>query len=73
MQKQKYNYSKLKGRIVEIFGSQRAFSESIGEKAQNVSRAISLSYFNHERIALWAKALQIDYKDIGLYFFVPKE
>lgn len=68
-----FDYSKLRGRIVEKFGSLSAFAESIGSTVQRVSAKL------HDRIGItrsdiiiWCKALEIDLSEIGVYFFALK-
>lgn len=65
-----FDYSKLRGRIIEKFGTQTAFS-----KAMNVSeRTLSLKlngkiYFKQDEIVLVARLLDIPEDEIQLYFF----
>lgn len=69
----RYNYSKLKGRIIELFGSQTAFAEHLGRNDAYVSRYLSGSAsFTQKVIELWREALQISIEDIGHYFFMPR-
>lgn len=68
-----YDYSKLRGRIVEIFGSVRAFSEALG-----ISYAATLDYlgnrtkFNQRSIERWNELLRIDIADAVPYYFTRK-
>lgn len=65
------NFSKIKGRIVEIFGTQEKFSEAIGLSPQTVNAKLQgRSEFSQKDIYKWAVALQIKSEDIGSYFFV---
>lgn len=65
-----FKYNKLKGRIVEIFGTQAAFSKSIGVSEQTITAKLAgRSMFSQDDIINWCKALLIDQNDIGLYFF----
>ena len=65
-----FKYNKLRGRIVEIFGSQAEFSKAIGLSEQSISAKLSgNSSFTQENIIDWSKALDIDQCDIGSYFF----
>lgn len=65
-----YEYAKLKGKITELFGSQRSFAEAIGVSEQWVSAKLNCnSAFNQEDVEKWAEALQIERKDFGIYFF----
>mgnify|MGYP002528662740 CR=1 FL=1 len=62
--------AKLRGRIVEVFGTIEAFSE----KAE-CSRALISSYLNHRSylnqttILKWARLLRIKDAEIPTYFF----
>ena len=67
------DYSKLKGRIVEIFGSQKY----LAAKANLSERSLSLKlnnerYFTQPEIILIAELLNIPYENINDYFFCIK-
>jgi transcriptional regulator with XRE-family HTH domain len=65
------NFPKLKGRIVELYGTQEKFGEAIGVSLQTVNAKLQgRSGFSQEDIYKWAIALKIDQQDIGIYFFV---
>ena len=65
-----FKYNKLRGRIVEIFGSQALFSKKIGLSEQSVTAKLAgRSMFSQSDIITWCNALDIDQNDIGLYFF----
>ena len=65
-----YDYSKLTGRIIEKFGSRRAFASAIGRSESEVSNFIrGKRKFTQNDILIWASALDIALEDIGLYFF----
>lgn len=65
-----YTYSKLKGRIVEKYGSQKAFCKAIQRPENTVSRKLNnFIAFSQEDINEWAKALDIDVSEYGVYFF----
>lgn len=69
MEKQ-YNMSKLKGRIVEVYDTQRNFAEKIGSAPDKVSIMLSgKREFSQSEIEVWADALMIDPQDYALYFF----
>lgn len=64
------DYRRLKGRIVEIFGTQSEFAVFLGITEQTVSNKLSgRSDFTRADILLWANALQIDTAHIAYYFF----
>lgn len=65
-----YEYRKLRGRIVEKCGSQRAFSEKVGASYVVVSNHLrGLSGFSQEDIVKWSEALDIKPEEYGAYFF----
>ena len=69
----KFDYSKLNGRITEIFNSQKKFA-----KAMNLSeRSISLKlnnqrYWKNNEITIACDLLLIPDNQIGDYFFKPE-
>ena len=64
------NYSKLKGRIVEKFGSQGRFAKYLGITEQTVTAKLNgRSRFTQEDIIAWCNALDIEAGDVGDYFF----
>lgn len=65
-----FSYNKLKGRIVEVFGSQAEFSKQISLSEQSITAKLAgRSGFSQDDIIKWCEALNIDQNDIGLYFF----
>ena len=65
-----FKYNKLRGRIVEIFGSQAKFAEKIGLSEQIITAKLAgRSNFTQDNIITWSEALDIDQSDIGSYFF----
>lgn len=68
-----FNYNKLRGRIVEICGSQAEFAKKIGLSEQMISAKLTgSSKFTQDNIITWSQALDIDQNDIGRYFFAQK-
>lgn len=68
-----YDYSRLKGRITEKFGTQRDFAKALKREDTYVSRYLNgIGKFTQPIIALWVEALDIDKADIGSYFFTLK-
>lgn len=66
-------FAKLRGRIVEIFGTQSRFAENIGVSEVTVINKLNGKYdFSLNDIIAWANALQISKDDIGAYFFADK-
>lgn len=65
-----YTYSKLKGRIVEIFGSQSAFAGKLGISVNSVSRKLNCKTgFSQHDIEEWSRLLNIQLSEYGDYFF----
>ena len=65
-----FNYAKLRGRIVEKYGTQGKFAEALGVNQMTVSRKLNCeNSFTRNDILIWAKLLSIDRDDIVNYFF----
>ena len=68
-----YDYSKLRGRIVEKFGSQRNFSEKIDLSERTIGLKLNnLISFNQSDIETWSTHLEITRDEIPDYFFTKK-
>lgn len=70
-----FDFSKLRGRIIEKFGTCEAFATAAGfTKARLSARLNNAVHFDIEEIVLLCKPelLDIDANDIPVYFFVPK-
>ena len=68
-----FAYNKLRGRIIEICGSQAEFSKRVGQSEQSITAKLSgRSSFTQENIITWSEVLNIDQNDIGSYFFTQK-
>ena len=64
------SYNKLRGRIVELFGSQKEFSKRIGLSEQSITAKLNgRSDFSQDDILIWSNSLQIKLEEIGIYFF----
>lgn len=65
-----YTYNKLRGRIVEKYGSQSAFADKLGRSQVSVSRKLHCkTEFSQEDMNVWAGLLDIDLSEYGAYFF----
>ena len=65
-----YTYNKLRGRIVEKYGSQAAFANELGRSQVCVSRKLQCkTEFSQEDMNVWAGLLDIDLSEYGSYFF----
>lgn len=68
-----FNNAKLKGRIVEIYGSQKAFADAIGKTETTVNNKLNDKRgMSQDDIVEWANALRINIDEIGKYFFSTK-
>ena len=66
----KYDFSKLKGRIIEVFGTRKDFGKAM--KWSNVtttSRVNGASQWKQDEIDKAVELLHIDAAEIGEYFF----
>lgn len=65
-----YSYNKLRGRIVEKYGSQEKFSEYIGISRVSISKKLNgITGFSQVDIEKWASALDIKANEYSSYFF----
>lgn len=65
-----FNYAKLRGRIVEKYGTQGKFAEALGVNQMTVSRKLNCeNAFTRNDILIWAELLSIERADIVNYFF----
>lgn len=66
----KFDYSKLKGRITEVFGTCVKFAESLGKTNTYVSLTLNnRRYLQQNEVVEWANKLCIADDDIGAYFY----
>lgn len=67
------NRNKLKGRIVEKYGTQHAFAAQIGRSEQTVTAKLAgRSAFTQADIVKWCNALEIGKDEVGGYFFATE-
>ena len=70
-----FDYRKLTGRIVEKFGTRKAFAEAIGISENSMSQKLSNKMaITTDDIKEWCKPelLDIPCDQIGVYFFTLK-
>lgn len=68
-----YDYSKLKGKIVEVCGSQSAFAKAMDWSDRTTTAKLnSKVYWKQPEICKALDILGIDYKHIQIYFFKEK-
>ena len=66
-------FAKLRGRIVEKFGSQRRFAEMLDKTETTVICKLSGKMsFTMADIQEWSRLLEIPLEEIGIYFFAEK-
>lgn len=65
-----YSYNKLRGRIIEKFGSQENFSKEINLSKTSLSMKMTgQTGFSQNDIQKWSQVLEISTEEIGEYFF----
>ena len=65
-----YECRKLKGLIVEKFGTQEKFAQHIGKSTVTVNQKLNcVKGFSQKDIEEWAEVLGIAKKDYSAYFF----
>ena len=68
-----FDTSKLRGRIIEKFGSQERFAKEIGRSKAFVSGVLNgKAYLEQRDIDKWANALDIPGIELNNYFFTHK-
>lgn len=66
----KLQLRKLKGRIIEKYGSTQEFATALGITRQSVyNKLCGYTDFSKKSIIEWCEALEIDEADIISYFF----
>lgn len=68
-----FKTNKLRGRIVEMYGTAARFSEAVGCTPDTVSRYLNgQTTLSQTSIDKWIKVLEIDDSEIADYFFDTK-
>lgn len=68
-----FNYDKLRGRIIEIFGTQYRFAKEMGWSERTLSLKMNGSRpWKQPDICKAIKLLKLKEEDISSYFFTPK-
>lgn len=63
-------YAKLRGRIVEKYGTISKFGDAVGLSRVSMSNKLTgLTGFSQADILRWCELLEIDISEVGLYFF----
>jgi len=69
----KFDYSKLKGRIREIFDTQSAFAEAMGMSTTSLSAKLNNKIeFSQKEMDKASDLLKIKKEEIPVYFFTPE-
>lgn len=70
MKKYNYDYSKLKGRIRELFETQESYSNAINRSSTSINDKLNnKKCFTQEEIKNSIKVLDISISEISQYFF----
>lgn len=65
-----FGYRKLKGRIIEMYGSQGEFARHLGVSEVTISNKLrGVTQFSQDDIISWCDALEVPLKEAGDYFF----
>lgn len=68
-----FDYSKLRGRIIEMYGSQSRFVDAFGVSENTMSMKLNNKVrFNSDDIVTITKMLKIPQEEVGIYFFTTK-
>lgn len=68
-----YNYSKLRGRIIEMFGTQSSFASALGLSENTLTQKLhSRKDWKQTEILRACELLEIPVAEVVSYFFVPK-
>ena len=63
-------YAKLRGRIVEKFGTIGKFGDAVGLSGTSMSKKLTgTTGFSQADIIRWCELLDIDMEEVGAYFF----
>jgi hypothetical protein len=73
MNKIVFDFSKLRGRIKEFYGSEQKFSKKVKISASSLSSKLNnKTYFNSSEVVNLSKALEIPDDEVNVYFFRKK-
>ena len=68
-----FNYAKLTGKIIEVFGSQKEYARFMGLAERTVSEKLNNhAGFKQEEILRTVEGLGLELHDIPAYFFAKK-
>jgi len=65
-----FQYAKLRGKIVEIYGSQYKFAKALRISENSLSKKLTgKTQFRQDDIQAWCQLLDISIDEAGVYFF----
>lgn len=65
-----YEYRKLRGKIIEVYGSQENFAKELGISRTSLSKKMNCkSGFSQADMTKWGELLSIHISQYGEYFF----
>lgn len=65
-----YKYNKLRGKIIEKYGTQEKFAKAVGISENSLSKKMHCKTgISQSDICLWGKLLDIPVSEYGEYFF----
>lgn len=65
-----FNYNKLRGKIIEVFGSQEKFADELGISTNALSRKLNNKIsLSQQDIIQWSELLGIPDSEYKSYFF----
>ena len=68
-----YDYSKLRGRIVEKYGTITNFADALGKKKSELSAKLNNTRdITKKEISNWSELLDIKKEDYGAFYFTLK-
>jgi len=68
-----FDYSKLRGRIVEKFGTMSAFANAVGITEVALSRKLNNKIaISRNDMIIWSQALDVSLDEYGAFYFVQK-
>lgn len=68
-----FDYSKLKGKIVEVLGNQSNYAKALGLSETSITNKLNNAvYFTQGEIITSVEVLHINLEDISTYFFTQK-
>ena len=72
--KEQFNFRRLKGRIIETYGSQRGFAEAMGMSAQMLSSRLNC-HTSLSQGEIWHACILLDIapEEIGRFFFCRRK